>query len=139
MKLHNRSKEWYAQLRKPKWAPPSWIFGPVWSILYIIIAISFGYTFYLVIAGGLPFIILLPFLLNLIFNIAYSPIQFGLKNNPLAMIDVLLVLGTLMWALSAIYWYMPWIAIVNLPYLAWALFASGLQITVTYLNRRSVA
>ena len=34
---------WYATLLKPTWAPPSWVFGPIWSVLYAIIAISFGY------------------------------------------------------------------------------------------------
>lgn len=125
---------WYQTLIKPTWAPPSWIFGPVWSVLYVIIAASFGYVAYLYFKGAIPFAVLLPFILNLIFNAAFTPLQFGLKNNLLATIDIVLVLGTLVWALYAIYTYVPWVTYVNIPYLAWVTFASVLQITITYLN-----
>ena len=125
---------WYQTLIKPTWAPPSWVFGPVWSVLYTIIAISFGYVAYRYITGQIPFLVLLPFLLNLVFNFAFSPIQFGLQNNLLAAVDILLVLGTLVWALLAIHPFAPWVAYVNIPYLAWVSFATVLQLTITYLN-----
>lgn len=125
---------WYSTLIKPSWAPPAWLFGPVWGVLYTIIAISFGAVFWGVIRGNLPYLIALPFVLNLIFNLAFSPLQFGLKSNFLAAIDVMLVLGTLIWALWAIYPHLPWVTYVNLPYLAWVSFATVLQLTVTYLN-----
>lgn len=125
---------WYQALIKPTWAPPAWIFGPVWSVLYIIIFASFGYVFYLYFKGQIPFIIILPFILNLIFNFAFTPLQFGLQNNLLALIDILLVLGTLIWALTAIYSILPLITYVNIPYLLWVSFATVLQLTITYLN-----
>jgi len=125
---------WYQTLIKPEWAPPAWLFGPVWSVLYIIIAISFGYVIYLYFKGVVPFIILLPFILNLLFNFAFTPLQFGLQNNLLASIDILLVLGTLVWALYAIYPYVALVAYVNIPYLLWVSFATFLQLTITYLN-----
>ena len=125
---------WYQTLIKPTWAPPSWILGPVWSVLYLIIAVSFGYVAYLYTKGEIPLWVLLPFVLNLIFNFAFTPLQFGLKNNLLASIDIILVLGTLIWALYAIYSYVPWVTYVNIPYLAWVSFASVLQLTITYLN-----
>ncbi len=133
MKTYNR----YQQLKKPSWAPPAWIFGPVWTILYVVIAISFGYTAYLFALGVIPFVILLPFILNLIFNFLFTPIQFGLRNNLLAALDTLLVLGTLVWALSAIYVWMPWVSYVNIPYLAWVSFATVLQLTITFMNRKT--
>ncbi len=127
---------WYASLIKPSWAPPSWLFGPVWSFLYCIIALSFGTVFYQAYRKKIPWLIALPFLLNLIFNAAFSPLQFIVKNNYLAAIDILLVLGTLIWALVGIYRLrrFRWIAYVNIPYLLWVCFASVLQLTVTYLN-----
>jgi translocator protein len=125
---------WYSTLIKPTWAPPSWIFGPVWSVLYAIIAVSFGYVCYMYFKGNLPFIVLLPFLLNLVFNFAFTPLQFGLQNNLLAAIDILLVLGTLVWALYVIHPHVPWVTYVNIPYLLWVSFASVLQLTITYLN-----
>ncbi len=125
---------WYASLIKPTWAPPAWVFGPVWSVLYAIIFVSFGYVIFRYFKGALPFLVLLPFVLNLIFNVAFSPIQFTLQNNFLAFLDILLVLGTLIWALLAIYPYAPWVAYVNIPYLLWVFFATILQTNITYLN-----
>jgi benzodiazapine receptor len=126
---------WYQNLVKPSWAPPSWLFGPVWTVLYIIIAISFGTVFYKVATKKLPWMVALPFILNLIFNFAFSPIQFGLQNNWLAALDILLVLATLIWALIAIYPHLKWVVFVNIPYLVWVMFATILQFTITYLNR----
>lgn len=125
---------WYQMLIKPVWAPPAWLFGPVWSVLYTIIAISFGYVTYSYFKGLLPFMVLLPFILNLIFNAAFTPLQFGLQNNLLAAIDILLVLGTMVWAGYVIYPYMPWVVYVNIPYLLWVSFATFLQLTITYMN-----
>lgn len=129
---------WYSQLLKPSWAPPSWLFGPVWTVLYAIIAVSFGTVFYKAFTKEIPWIIALPFALNLIFNFAFTPIQFGLKNNLLASIDILLVLGTLLWALYAIWntsTELRWIVYANIPYLLWGTFATCLQLTITYLNK----
>jgi len=126
---------WYQMLIKPQWAPPSWVFGPVWSLLYVIIAISFGYVAYKYAKGFIPFMVLLPIILNLIFNFAFTPIQFGLQNNLLAAIDILLVLGTMVWAGFLVYPYFPWVIYVNIPYLLWVSFASILQLAITYLNR----
>ncbi len=125
---------WYQTLIKPEWAPPAWLFGPVWSVLYTIIAITFGYVFYLYFKGTIPFLVLLPFILNLIFNAAFTPIQFGLQNNLLATIDIFLVLGTLLWALYVIYPHAPYVTYANIPYVLWGAFATALQVTVTYLN-----
>ena len=129
------SAAWYAQLAKPFFAPPAWLFGPVWSVLYVVIAISFGYVLVQTLRGRLPFRVLLPFILNLIFNAAYTPIQFGLKNNLLASVDILLVLGTLLWALNVIWRRKPWVAYVNIPYLLWVAFATVLQLSITWLSR----
>lgn len=125
---------WYQTLIKPAWAPPAWLFGPVWTVLYTIIAVSFGYVTYQYVKGSVPFFVLLPFLLNLVFNFAFTPLQFGLQNNLLAAIDILLVLGTLLWALYVIHPYAAWVTYVNIPYLLWVSFATVLQITITYLN-----
>lgn len=125
---------WYQSLMKPFWAPPSWLFGPVWTVLYAIIAVSFGHVVYLFAKGRISFAVLLPFLLNLVFNFAFTPLQFRLQNNLLAAIDIVLVLGTLVWALWAIFPHARWVAFVNMPYLAWVLFATVLQLTITWIN-----
>lgn len=128
---------YYSTLIKPFWSPPSWVFGPVWTVLYAIIAVSFSVVFYKAYTGVISWMVALPFALNLIFNFAFTPIQFGLKNNLLASIDILLVVGTLVWALYAIWHAAPdlrWIAYINIPYLLWGTFATCLQLTITYLN-----
>lgn len=125
---------WYSQLIKPTWSPPAWIFGPVWTFLYTLIIISFGKVFLMFIKKTIPFIVVLPFVLNLIFNLSFTPLQFGLQNNFLAAIDILLVLTTLIWAMIAIFPYTPWITYIQIPYLLWVSFATVLQLTVTYLN-----
>jgi len=129
---------WYSTLIKPSWAPPAWLFGPVWTLLYVIIAVSFGTVFYKAFTRQIPWIVALPFALNLVANFAFTPIQFGLKNNLLAAADVLLVLATLIWALAVLWYAAPslrWVVYANAPYLFWVSFATVLQLTVTYLNR----
>jgi tryptophan-rich sensory protein len=84
----------------------------------------------------LSWIIVLPFILNLVFNFIFSPLQFRLKNNLLAAIDIILVLFTLVWSLVVIIPHFTWIAYINIPYLLWVSFASILQLTVTYLNKK---
>lgn len=127
--------DWYSQIIKPTWSPPAWLFGPVWSFLYLLIAASFGTVFYKTITGSLSWLVALPFVLNLVFNFAFTPLQFGLKNNLLASIDILLILGTLIWAMIAIYPHIRWVAYIQIPYLLWVSFASVLQVTITYLNK----
>lgn len=131
-----KERKQYAEYLKPSWAPPGWLFGPVWTVLYVVIAVSFGYVGYKYFLGTVSFVVVLPFILNLIFNFAFTPIQFGMRNFLLAAIDVVLVWITLVWAMFAIHSIAPWVSIINIPYLAWVTFASVLQITVTYLNRK---
>ena len=125
---------WYSTLIRPSWAPPGWLFGPVWTFLYVLMAISFGGVLQLWWLGRIGFMVALPFILNLFFNLIFTPLQFGLKNNLLAAVDVLLVLGTLIWSMVAIYPHARWITYMQIPYLLWVCFATVLQLTVTYLN-----
>jgi len=126
--------DWYGQLLKPEWAPPAWLFGPVWSVLYIIIAISFGAVLLMAFRKKIPFLIALPFIINLVANAAFSPLQFWLRSNPLALLDILVVLGTIIWGMKAIWPHAKWIAYAQIPYLLWVSFATTLQITITWMN-----
>ena len=131
----NPTYSWYQSLIKPSWAPPSYLFGPVWTLLYLLIVISFGKVFLMAGNKTIPLLVALPFALNIIFNLLFTPIQFGLQNNLLAAADILLVLGTLIWAMVMIYPYAPWITYIQIPYVLWVSFATVLQLTITYLNR----
>jgi benzodiazapine receptor len=126
--------EWYLELARPVWAPPAWLFGPAWTVLYVLIAISFFSVVREFLAKRLPFSVLLPFLLNLGFNLAFTPIQFGLRNNLLAAFDVVAVLVTLIWAMVAVWKHTRWVTYINIPYLLWVMFATVLQLTVTIMN-----
>lgn len=144
--MNTDTYNWYSTLIKPVWAPPSWLFGPVWTVLYSIIAVTYSIVFYKAFTREIPWFVALPFALNLVFNFAFTPIQFGLKNNLLASIDILLVVGTLVWAFYALYAFglarhvetgtptYAWIIYANIPYLLWGIFATCLQLTITYLN-----
>lgn len=124
----------YLELIRPNWAPPSYLFGPVWSVLYVLIAISFSSVFYLVAKKKLPKSVAVPFVSNLVFNIAFTPLQFGLQNNFLASLDILLVLFTIVWMMFIIWPHKKWITLMQIPYFLWVSFATLLQITITFLN-----
>ena len=131
----NTTNMWYQTLIKPTWSPPSWLFGPVWTVLYVVIAYTFGVVFYKAFKGEIPVIVAVPFALNLVFNFAFTTLQFGLKNNTYASIDILLILITLIWAFIAIWPYYRMAVYANIPYLLWVSFATVLQLTITYLNK----
>jgi len=131
-----KTSDWYSQLKKPSWAPPSWLFGPAWTILYILIFISFGYVFVHTFRGDFPILVCIPFILNLIFNALFTPIQFGLKSNELAAVDIVLTWTTLVLMIIVIYPLVHWVAYMQIPYLLWVSFATVLQLTVTWLNRK---
>jgi tryptophan-rich sensory protein len=125
---------WYDSLLKPSWEPVAEVFQPVWIILYVIIFISFGAVFYDLYEKKLPKYIAWPFALNLLFNFLFTPLQFGLRNNVLASIDIILILATLTWGFMAIGQDKRWVVYVNIPYFLWVMFATTLQISITILN-----
>lgn len=125
---------WYQSLKKPFFAPPSWVFGTAWGILYPIIIVSFSYVFYQVLRKKIPARVATPFIINLFANLIFSPIQFGLQNNLLAAFDITIVIITLIWAIKEIYPHSKVVAYLQIPYLLWGLFATILQYSVTILN-----
>lgn len=125
---------WYQTLLKPSWAPVAEVFQPVWLVLYILIFISFGAVFYDIYEKKLPKHIAWPFVLNLLFNFLFTPLQFGLRNNILASLDVILILATLTWCFISIGQDKRWVVYLNIPYFIWVMFATILQISITILN-----
>lgn len=120
---------------QPSFAPPSWIFGPVWSVLYFIIAVSYGWVLYKVFQGAFPKIVALPLVINLIANVSFTPVQFGLQNLPLASVIILVVLGTIVWSMWIMWPYEKMFVYAQVPYLMWVSFATILQLSITYLNQ----
>jgi tryptophan-rich sensory protein len=126
---------WYEGLVKPSWAPAAPVFGIVWSILYPIIIVAYGYVIYRVARGEYPPSLLLPVLLNVAANVAFTPIQFGLRNLVLAEIDIVIVLATIVWSMIAIWPHSRWASLALTPYLVWVSIATVLQTSITWLNR----
>jgi benzodiazapine receptor len=119
---------------RPSWAPPAWLFGPVWTVLYLIIFISFGWTFWQVWKGRMPKVILAPFVVNLIANALYTPLQFGLQSFVLAVADILVVWVSII-AIMVVMWNRArWVSYAQSPYLLWVSFATVLQVTIAWLN-----
>lgn len=124
----------YAEYIQPWFAPPAWIFGPVWSVLYLVIGFTYGYVFYQVAKGRWPRSVALPFVLNLIANLSFTPVQFGLNNLPLASLLIVIILVTIVWGMVAVWSHSRTIAYAQIPYLLWVSFATVLQLSITYLN-----
>lgn len=125
---------WYEKLNKPSWAPEVSLFGTVWSILYPIIFIVNGYVLVLLNSGKITVKTALPFWINLFFNFLFTPLQFGLRNNALALIDIFLVLATIIWAMIAIWPHSKLITVAFVPYLIWVSIATSLQFYITLHN-----
>jgi tryptophan-rich sensory protein len=125
----------YEALIKPSWAPPASVFGPVWSILYPVIFIAYGYVIFRVVRGEMPSTLIWPIAINLVANFAFTPIQFGLNNLPLAAADIVIVLVTITWSIVAIWPHSIWVALALVPYLVWVSIATALQISITVMNR----
>jgi len=126
--------EWYTALSKPSWNPPNWLFGPVWSVLYILMAISAWLVWRE--EGLLGAIVPLSiFILQLVLNAAWSWLFFGLHELGIAFVEIvtlwvaIVVNITLFWRLK------PISGILLIPYLLWVTFASVLNYTLWRLNR----
>lgn len=126
--------DWYNLLAKPSWTPAPSTIGTIWSILYPIIAVTFGFIFVQAVRRKLPWIVVLPFAVNLVSNLIFTPIQFGLRNLPLASVDILIVLGTIIWMMAAIWQHYRWVAVAQVPYLVWVATATALQLSITAMN-----
>lgn len=126
---------WYDTIVKPSWAPAAGVYGIVWSILYPIIFIAYGYVALRVLRGDVPWTVLIPVGINLAANFAFTPLQFGLQSLPLATIDIVIVLATIVWSMIVIWPHSRWVVIALVPYLVWVSIATTLQVNIWLLNR----
>ena len=118
---------WYATLNKPVWQPPSWLFGSVWTTLYVMM----GLSLFFVIKNKVAITI---FVIQLIFNALWSIVFFGMKNiggalGVIAILWVLIVVNILIF-----YRLNKTAGILLVPYLLWVSFASYLNYTIWTLN-----
>jgi benzodiazapine receptor len=125
--------EWYLALNKPSWHPPSWVFGPVWSTLYVMMAVSAWLIWR---RGGFagqrrPLTI---FLVQLVLNAAWSPLFFGLKRPDIAFAEILLLWLAIAATIHAFWRVHRPAAWLLVPYIAWVSFAAFLNGTLWRLN-----
>jgi len=127
--------EWYDSLIKPAWTPAPGVIGTIWTLLYPIIIVVFGYVIFRVVRGTMPASVLLPLAINVVANVAFTPIQFGLRNLGLASVDIVVVLVTIVWCMVVFWPYARWARLALVPYLIWVGTASTLQLSIWWLNR----
>lgn len=120
---------WYADLAKPVWTPPSWIFGPVWSLLYLMMAVSAwqvwrqgGFA-----AAKLPLTL---FTIQLLLNTLWSVLFFGLQNPGAAVVEITLLWLAILATLIAFWKRSSGAGGLLVPYLAWVSYAAALNFTI---------
>jgi tryptophan-rich sensory protein len=121
---------WYAGLQKPGINPPNWIFGPVWTALYILM----GLAFYRVWQRGFTTRALASFLLQLVLNFMWSVVFFGLHQPGWALAEIALLWAVILWTVLEFYRLDRPASWMLAPYLAWVSFASILNYYVMQLN-----
>lgn len=122
---------WYTTLAKPSWTPPPWLFGPVWTVLYLMMAFAAWLAWRK--TGWRGYAIPL-FLLQLALNAAWSPLFFGLQRPGLAALDILCLLGALSATIIAFSRISRPAAWLLAPYFLWVSFATALNLAIWHMN-----
>ncbi len=127
--------EWYRQLNKPTWNPPNSIFAPVWTVLYLLMAVAAWLVWHRYNMEG-ALVPLVLYIAQLLLNAAWTWLFFGLHRISGALIEIVIlwvtILVTFIW-----FWQLePLAGILLLPYLAWVSFAAVLNGTIWRMNRQ---
>ena len=125
--------EWYASIAKPTWNPPAWVFGPVWSTLYLLMGIAAWRVWRGAHAERVAALQL--WWVQLALNALWSPLFFGLQRLDLALLEIAFLFAAIA-ATAVRFWRIDRAAgLLLAPYLAWVGFASFLNLTLWSLNR----
>ena len=125
--------DWYWKLAKPSWTPPPWLFGPVWTLLYLMMGVSLWLLWRnrRTTHGRLAFTL---FLTQLALNFAWTPVFFGMHAIGLALAVIVTLLAAIV-ATIAIGWRVKRsAALLLVPYACWVSFASALNLAIWRLN-----
>ena len=122
---------WYAGLAKPSFNPPNWVFAPVWSLLYVLIAVAGWRSFERIRVTGLPMRL---WWSQLALNFLWSPVFFGAHRIGLALLVILLLLVAILAFIAATWRQDRVAALLFAPYAVWVAFASVLNAAVYALN-----
>ncbi len=123
---------WYAALQKPAWNPPSWLFGPVWTALYITIAVAA----WLVWMRHAPLgrLALTLWAVQLALNLAWSALFFYMRQPGWAFLEIIVLLAAIVATAITFFRISPWAGALLIPYIAWVSFASALNFAIWRLN-----
>ncbi|HWQ65815.1 MAG TPA: TspO/MBR family protein [Methanospirillum sp.] len=126
--------DWYSTLAKPWFNPPNWVFGPVWTVLYILMGISL----WLIIRNGIRDsdvrLGTLFFGLQLLVNLLWSLIFFGMRSPAGGLVTILVLLVFIILTIRAFKIVSPYAAYLLIPYLFWTVFATLLNAMLVILN-----
>ena len=122
--------DWYAGLRKPWFDPPDWVFAPVWTLLYMAVAIA-GWRTFLRRPGGASMAI---WSVQLILNFTWSPVFFGLRLVGLALIVIVLLLVAIVAFVVATWRVDRPSSLLFVPYAVWVTFATALNLSILLMN-----
>jgi len=126
--------EWYKQLTKPTWNPPNWLFAPVWTVLYLLMAAAAWLVWkrYGIVGALLPLAL---FVVQLLLNAAWTWLFFGLHRPGVALADIVVLWAALLTTLILFWRLEPLAGIFLAPYLAWVSFATALNWAIWRMNR----
>jgi translocator protein len=124
---------WYPTLAKPSWTPPDWIFGPVWSFLYIIIAVA-GWLIYRAEYSHQRTVALMLYGGQLALNFIWSFLFFSLRSPILGLIDIVLLCLLISLTIIKAWPVRPLASLMLIPYLVWVIYATSLNAGIWLLN-----
>jgi tryptophan-rich sensory protein len=126
---------WYAKLNKPAFNPPDWVFGPVWTTLYILMGIAAFLVWQKGLDNKLVRVALLCFVVQLALNALWTPLFFGLRSPLAGLIDIVLLLSAIDLTTILFLRISKPAAVLLAPYILWVLFATILNASIFLLNR----
>jgi translocator protein len=126
--------EWYFALSKPAWNPPNWIFAPVWTLLYLLMAIAAWLVWreHGLVGAAVP---LGFFALQLALNAGWSWIFFGRHQISLAAVEIVILWAAILVTLIGFWALKPLAGGLLVPYLLWVSFAAALNFAIWRLNQ----
>jgi len=128
---------WYAQLKKPRYTPPNWAFGPVWTILYVLMGISVFLVWQRISTNSAVLAFIL-FWIQLALNAFWSIIFFGMKSKGGGVVTIILLWLLILATIITSFRVSSWAGALLIPYIAWVSIASYLNIGVWWLNKSNV-
>ena len=125
---------WYATLEKPSFNPPNWIFAPVWTLLFLLMGIALYFVWNSEIESNKKRIAILIFAVQLVLNIFWSILFFGLQSPLYAFIEIIILWLAILLTIISFYKISKPAAELLLPYILWVSFAAVLNFSILILN-----